>query len=105
MWIGFLLVTGVIGVCIVAMTAGFLSTARDAREFFRAARHTFAQAQQLLKRTQGATDEVATVVEKTCHVTSDVLDQVTHFKTKAQAFLAQFGNGTKAGSRRYHRKS
>lgn len=98
-----LLLEGVVGVAVVAITAAVLVTLRDLRRTLREAHGTFAQARQLLTRANATTHQVTTVVEQVCALTTGMMDSVTAWTTRARRALSRrldgrHGNGNQASS-------
>jgi len=62
---------------------------------------TLGQARRLLTRTDHVARDVETVIQRACGATTQLLDEVVYWKTRAHTFLAErFGNGARPGPRR-----
>lgn len=96
-WV-FWLVGGAISGAVVVITAAVWCTLRDLRRTLQEAQQTFAQARQLLTRANATTRHVTTVIEQACALTTQLLDSVAAWKTRAQRAFARpwtgrHGNG------------
>ena len=112
-----LIFAGMTCASVVTLTVALLVTARDLRatlqrlqgilpacdQTVHEARHTLAEARQLLTRTNNTTRHVESVVHQACTVASDALAQVGAWKDRAQqAWGGRLGNGARSRPRRKH---
>ncbi len=109
---------GVMSVCLVVISITMVATARELRrllrrlnrmlpgvdrtflELFRSLRHV----RRLLAAAARASDRVEAVVQEAAGVVPGTLDQLNHWKPRAErAIKAYAGNGAGAGSRSHRR--
>jgi len=109
---------GVMSVCLVVISITMVATARELRrllrrlnrmlpgvdraflELFRSLRHV----RRFLAAAARASDRVEAVVQEAAGVVSGTLDQLSHWKHRAERAIKSYtGNGAGAGSRSHRR--
>ena len=94
----------VIGACLIMTTVAALSTMRELRATMRDARRSLRETEALLARWNALARRVEAVVGSACGVASAALDELVHWKARAERlFTGRLGNGAGAEPRRHGR--
>jgi hypothetical protein len=114
-----LVLLGVVGVCLIAMTTTMILTTRELRGTLRRFNTTllradksllethraFRQTRRVMATAHRATREVETVIRAGCDAALDAMHQLGVWKRRAKTlFNAHVGNGAGADPRRHRRR-
>ena len=96
----------VLSLCAIAGTVALCVTAADLRRMSREAQRMFSAGRLFLDRANRTAAHLQRIVEKSCDVAEDALEELNLFRRKTRAFWTRYlGNGIKPRSDRLHHRN